>query len=129
LLVVLGSTITFKNSSSPVGWFIGLGMVAVGLLGFVHQRVVIDSTRQTLMLKRSVLGLGVSAHYPLRSIKGVSTKLSKFGDVLVFGISEGRRHRVVRIAGPTRADLSTVVQEVRDYLAATTVRNKPTNPA
>jgi hypothetical protein len=118
LLVMLGIVAVFVNSRSLAGFLIGLGLVAVGLVGFVRQSVIMDSTRQIVIFKRSLFGLHISACYPLRSIKGVGTRRFKFGDILVIGISEGRRHRTIRVAGPTRADLNTVVQEIRRYLAA-----------
>jgi hypothetical protein len=116
-LATVGVVIVWRNVSSPGALVVGIGLVIVALIGLVRSTITVDRKQGTVTVKRGFMGVGVSARYPLHCVKGVDIKWSKFGDVLVMRVVEGRNVRDVRVAGPTRAHLGPIVQEYRQYIA------------
>lgn len=116
-LATVGIVIVWRNVSSPGAPLIGIGLTVVALMGLVRSTVNIDRKNGTVTVRRKLLRMGISARYDLHCVKGVDTRWSKFGDESVMRIAESGNVRLVRIAGPTRADLGPIAQDVHRYLA------------
>jgi hypothetical protein len=116
-LAAVGGMIVWANPGRPAALAIAAAMIVVAVLGFLRSAVTIDREQRAVIVSRHIFGIGRSIRYDLHCVKGVAVKWSRYGDRLVMTIADQRKTRDVRIAGPTRADLSPMVQEVRRYLA------------
>ena len=115
-LAVLAALVFWRNVVSPSALVVGIGLIIVALIGFVRSTAIIDLKYGTVTVTRSLLGMSMSARYEIRRVKAVDNGWSKFGDTLVMKIDDGRNSRLIRIAGPTHADLAPMVREVRQHL-------------
>lgn len=116
-LVALGFIVIGFNVSSTGGLLIGIGLTAVAMLGFIRSTVTLDRRNQTVTVRRALLGIGKARCYGFRGAKGVDTRWTKFGEMLLMSVADGRNVKRLRMAGPSRTDLTHLRDEVRRYLA------------
>src|SRR5690349_14327861 len=100
-LAAMGFIVIGSNLSSPGGLVIRIGLTALALLGFLRSTVILDLSSQTVTVRRKLLGIGTARRYALRSVKGVETSWTKFGDTLLMSIADGRNVRRLRTARPS----------------------------